>query len=185
MKTFARILNIIFYILEGISVFAILFGYLFKYLHLEGDELLQIAGFFLIAGVYFLIAFTPYYKKYISTDAIFEQGTLLLFRRSFYFILGWLVLTDLFYSLNLDGKELLAIIIVPISIIMLFFSIIRVAIKSERRLVLQGVLIRSVIFLILFFVLWVSKPTSSLQTRNGISMLVKNTNMGCCLESCL
>lgn len=167
MKTLARVLSIVLYLLEAISVLVILFSYLFKELQLEGDELLQIAGFYLIAGVYFLIALTPYYKKYTSTDAIFTQGKLLLFRRVFYFVLGWLVLTDLFYSLNLDGKELLALIFVPINISMLFLSLVRLAHKSEKRLVLQGIMIRSAIFLILFFVLWILKPTSSLQTHNS------------------
>lgn len=156
MKTFTRIAVIIFYIIEVFSVLCAVTGFLFKSMQLEGADLLLILSFSMFACLYFLTAVTPYYKKHISSEAVYEQGPQLILRRLLYFMLGWLVFSDMFYALKLDGREFLGLIVLTIVAVLVLISIVLIVLKRERKLVLQWVLLRIVVFLALYFKVWYS-----------------------------
>lgn len=154
MKTFARVSNIIFYVIEVLCVLGAVTGFLFKTLQLEGANALLMLSFFLFACIYFFRSFTPFYKKYISELTVYQQGPHLILRRILYFMLGWLVFSDLFFILNLDGRETLGLIVLPLVIVLVLIAFVLIVLKSERRLVLQWSLLRIVFFLALYFKVW-------------------------------
>jgi hypothetical protein len=69
-------------------------------------------------------------------------------------MLGWLVFSDLFFILNLNGKETLGLIVLPLVIVLVLIAIVLIMLKSERRLVLEWSLLRIVFFLALYFKVW-------------------------------
>jgi hypothetical protein len=160
VKSIARVLGIILYIVEGICALAILVGLLFRSLNLAGASQLLMIGLFLIASVYVLFAITPYYKRYVNTDPIFTEKFTRIFRRVLYLVLAVLVTCDLFFANNLPGKEQMAIITIPLAVTFIIAAGILIALKSSRKLILTGVLIRMAIFLALYFVVSLSKATT-------------------------
>jgi hypothetical protein len=162
MKSFARVLRIIFIIIEVISGLVLLAGLLFRSLHLEGAQAMIMLGCFCFTCVYILTVLTPYYRQLVSSDEVFTQKPMLAFRRLLYLVLSLLVVTTLFYTLNFMGKEQLSIIILPLTILMIILAVVLIAKNRERRKVFQGALIRIILFLILFAVLaFTAQPTTS------------------------
>ncbi len=152
MISFARVALVIFYIIEIFCALCAFTGLVFKSKNLEGADILLILSFFLFAFIYFLAAIIPYYKKLVSDNPVFQQVPILILHRLLYFTIGCLALVELFYILDLDGKETLGLIVLVPLLIFALIAIILMFLRSERRLVFQWVFFRMVIFLILYFI---------------------------------
>lgn len=150
MKKFAQVSIILSYILEVFCFTCVIIGFVFKSQHLEGGDLLLILGFFLFAGVYFLVAIIPYHKRMISGNPVFQQTSVLVLRRLLYFILACLSFAVLFQVLELEGKEFLGLVVLVTTFILILIAIVLILLQKERRLILQWVFIRLAIFLILY-----------------------------------
>lgn len=119
-------------------------------MRLEGGDLLIILSGILFTVVYFLTAIVPYHKKIISTNPVFQQVPILVLRRLLYFNLVWLVSMDIFYILDLDGKEILRLLVlIPLLVLVVLASVL-VYMDKERRLVLQWIFFRVTVFLALY-----------------------------------
>lgn len=151
MKTFAWISLLTLYIVEVLSLLCLFSGLAFKSLHLEGGDLLIILSAILFSIVYLLTALVPFYKRMISTKPAFQQIPILVLRRLLYFILGWLVFVNLFYILDLDGKEMLRTLVLTPLLALIVIVVVAVFKDKERRFVLQWVLFRVAFFLVLYF----------------------------------
>lgn len=152
MKTFAWVSFLTLCIVEVLSLLCLFSGLAFKTLHLEGDDLLIILSGILFAIVYLLTALVPYYKKITSAKLVFQQIPILVLRRLLYFILGWLVFVNLFYILDLDGKEMLRTLVLTPLLALIVIVVVAVFKDKERRFVLQWVLFRVAFFLVLYFI---------------------------------
>jgi hypothetical protein len=151
MKTFAWVALLTLCIVEGLSLLCLFCGLAFKALHLEGGDILIILSCFLFALVYFLTALVPYYKKIVSTKPAFQQVPILVLRRLLYFLLGCLVFVNLFYILDLDGKEFLRTLVLTLLLALIVVVAVVVFMDKERRFVLQWVFFRVAFFLALYF----------------------------------
>jgi len=151
MKTFARVAVIVIYVIEALCLLAAITGLLFKSLALAGADQLIMISFFLFGCVYFLMAIIPYYKKLVSVEPVFQQMSPLILRRLLYVALGWLAFADLFYLLNLNGKEALGPIVFISVITLIVISGVLILLERERRQVFQWVFYRLAIFLLVYF----------------------------------
>jgi hypothetical protein len=151
MKTFAWVALLTLCIVEGLGLLCLFSGLAFKALHLEGGDILIILSCFLFAMVYFLSALVPYYRKIVSTKPTFQQVPILVLRRLLYFLLGCLVLVNLFFILELDGKEMLRTLVLTPVLALIVVVVVVVFLDNERRFVLQGVFFRTAFFLALLF----------------------------------
>ena len=156
MKTFARVLSILFYAIEGICAFAILVGMTFRSMKLAGATELLMVGLFSITCLYFLIAITPFYMKYVSTDTVFNEKLILFFRRLLYVVLSMFSITILFISNNLMGKEQIVGVVLPIVIVFTILAVVLIIVKRARQLILGGALIRIGICYALYFIFTLS-----------------------------
>lgn len=151
MKTFARVAIIIIYVIEVFCVLGAVTGLLFKSLALAGADQLIMLSFFLFGCAYFLVAIIPYYKKLVSGEPVFQQMPILILRRLLYVALGWLAFADLFYLLNLNGKETLGPIVLISVLILIIIAGVLIFLEKERKHVFQWVFYRLAIFLLVYF----------------------------------
>jgi hypothetical protein len=148
MKTFIKVLDNFFLVIEILAGLAVAFGTSFKAMNLAGARELILLGFTTLALIFLLRGITPFYERYVSNSPSMNETLTLFVRRLLYISLMLYALALLFLGNSLNGVDQMMRIGIAAAVVAVVLVIILVALRSERKAVLMGGSIRMMCLLL-------------------------------------